>query len=123
MPFSKHLKTYFFGCITWIIPMFASFFLYNPQTREFLPNFFGFKIIMFVLLTAVTTAVMKKLLAKKQEKRFISANTFLFVNIVLDAIVLIGLFNTEFTLWCATILPVYVVVFYSTEFVLQRNKK
>jgi hypothetical protein len=78
---------------------------------------------MFVLLTAVTTAAMKKLFAKKQEKRFISANTFLLVNIVLDAIVLIGLFNTEFTLWFATILPVYVVVFYSTEFVLQRNKK
>jgi hypothetical protein len=119
----KTPKLYFFAFLTWVIPIFVSFFLIDPNTKEYLPNFIGFKLIMFVLLSAVTYMLMKRIFAKSALGKWLTASLFLVVNIVLDLVVLISLLKIEFMSWLLTILPIYVIVFYGMEYLLHKTVK
>jgi hypothetical protein len=121
MIFSKNTKVYIFSLVTWLVPFVVSLFLVNPQTKEYYPNYIGFKLIMFVILSSITYLLMKKILAKKHESKWKVANTFLLVNIIVDLALLVGLFGVTFVSWLTTILPVYIVVFYGVEHLLHKK--
>lgn len=106
----KNLNLYTSAFISWIVPLFISFFLINPTTKEYLPNFWSFKVIMLVVLGSLTYFLYKRLNSKDSGKVQI-ASTFIIVNSVLDLIVLVGFFGISILTWATTIWPIYVIVF------------
>jgi hypothetical protein len=99
--------------VTWLVPFVVSCFMYDPDTKGFLPNFAVFKIVMVTTLIAVTVPIYILLKPSHGCSRFSMATTFLVVNIVLDFVVLMLALQVPFLVWFVSILPIYFLVFYS----------
>lgn len=106
-------KTLIYALFSWLIPFLLSFFLYNPETKQYLPSFLIFKIIMFVILVVITI-IFYNFIRKDSEKLFSLSvpNTFSLINCVLDIIFLIILFRMDFVFWSLSVLPIYLFTFY-----------
>lgn len=105
--------------LTWFVPLLVSFGLYNPQTETYLPSFIGFKIIMLLLLAAMTFFTYRWI-ARTEALRLAVPTSYLAANSVLDLIVLVALFGMAFGTWLLTVLPGYLVVFYALYVVVRR---
>jgi len=106
-------KTLLYSIMSWLIPFTTSIFLYNPETKQFLPSFEIFKIIMLMILNITTYIFYKKLKKDSPETFNISIpNTFTLTNILLDLLVLIILLKMDITLWIWSVLPIYLISFY-----------
>lgn len=100
------------GAVTaWVVPMFVSFFMIDPVTMEYLPNEIVFKITM-ILLSAIVTFLFFRKIKNKGILQVQVPHTFLFVNIVLDVLILIGALGMSVAEWSTTVLPMYIIVFY-----------
>jgi hypothetical protein len=99
--------------VTWLVPFVVSCLMYDPDTKNFLPNFAVFKIVMVTTLIAVTVPIYIWLKPSHGCSRFSIATTFLVVNIVLDIVVLMLVLKVPFLVWLLSILPIYLLVFYS----------
>lgn len=109
------------GAITaWIVPMFVSFFMIDPVTMEYLPNEMAFKITM-ILSSAVVTFLFFRKIKSRGILQVQVSHTFLFVNIVLDILFLMGALGMPVTEWATTVLPMYIVVFYGWYLYFKRN--
>ncbi|MCA4900470.1 MAG: hypothetical protein ACK514_03095 [Bacteroidota bacterium] len=53
-------NTYLYAVLTWLIPIVVSFFMYDPQTNQYLPNIPVFKSVMIALTTLLTYYFFKK---------------------------------------------------------------
>lgn len=107
-----------FSLLAWVVPFAVSMFMVDPVTKEYLPNFTVFKVVMFLILAAVTYGLYA-LLKKDLALTIAIPNTFLLVNILLDAVVLILAFQIPIFVWVTTVLPMYLIVFYG-GFLLKR---
>jgi uncharacterized membrane protein YdbT with pleckstrin-like domain len=99
--------------VTWLVPFVVSGLMYDPDTKGFLPNFAVFKIVMVTTLIAVTVPIYIWLKPSHRCSRSSIASTFLVVNIVLDIVVLVMVLKVPFLVWLLSILPIYLLVFYS----------
>lgn len=105
--------TLILALVTWLVPFFVSGFMYDPATKEFLPNFVVFKAVMIAVLIAVTVPAYIWLTPSSQGRsRFSTATTFLAINIAIDFIVLITILKVPFLAWLVSVLPIYILVFY-----------
>ena len=108
------------GAITaWLVPMFVSFFMIDPVTMEYLPNETVFKITM-ILSSAVVAFLFFRKIKSRGMLQVQVPHTFLFVNIVLDILFLMGALGMPVTEWVTTVLPMYIVVFYGWYFYLRK---
>lgn len=108
------------GAVTaWIVPMFVSFFMIDPVTMEYLPNEMIFSVTM-ILLSAIVTFLFFKKIKSRGMMQVQIPHTFLFVNVVLDILILISSFGMPFTEWVTTVFPSYIVVFYGLYFYLRK---
>jgi hypothetical protein len=98
--------------MTWLLPLVVSFGLYNPETKIYLPNYFGFKLIM-ALLAAIACLLTLRWISKKQVLTPAVPITYIALNSILDLIVLVGAFKMALTFWLMTVFPIYVFVFAS----------
>ncbi len=101
--------------ISWLLPLFVSFFLVNPQTKQYLINFWLFKILMASLLAGVVYYFFSKL-KKSHQLKIQTAHTFFLFNFLADLIVLIGLFKMDLYSWISTIVTIYLLVIYGTYY-------
>ena len=108
---STNKKVIGFSLLTWVVPFAVSIFMVDPVTKEYLPNFTVFKVVMFLIL-AVVTYGLYVLLKKDQLLTITTTNTFLLVNILLDMVVLVLIFKIPILVWVTTVLPVYLIMFY-----------
>jgi hypothetical protein len=108
--------------ITWLIPMSVSFVLYNPANQFYYPNFIGFKIIM-ATVAACATYFTYRWIARHRSLGWSVATVYLVVNAALDMLVIILLFKMPLAFWLATILPVYLVVFFAMMAYLLRSQR
>jgi hypothetical protein len=104
-----------FSILAWLVPFVVSLFMVDPVTKEYLPNFTIFKIVMFLILAVVTYASYTSL-KKKQLLTITAANTFLLVNVLFDLVVLVLAFQIPIFVWATTVLPMYLIVFYGSYF-------
>lgn len=98
--------------IIWFIPFFVSMFLVNPDTKEYYPSFYSFKIIMFLLAFIISYYFYSKF-SKNNIFSIKIPNTILLINSILDILILIILFNMNISEWLFQIFPLYVLAFYS----------
>ena len=106
--------------IIWIVPLAVSFGLYNPQTDVYIPNYWGFKLIM-AALGGVTAWFCYRWLARSQPLTIGVPNTVIAVNAVLDLLLLVMTFGMPLSNWALTILPIYLVVYYGIWWWLARR--
>ena len=97
--------------ISWLLPLFVSFFLVNPETKEYLINFWLFKILMASLLGVVVFYLFSNL-KKTHQLKIQTAHTFFLFNFLADLVVLIGLFKMDLYSWISTIVTIYLLVIY-----------
>jgi hypothetical protein len=107
---SSKLKIVLGAFITWLVPLAVSFGLYNPETKIYLPNYLGFKIIMAVI-AAITCFLTLRWLAKTQKLTPVVPAAYTALNSVLDVILLVGLLKMPVVIWVTTVFPIYVLVF------------
>lgn len=112
---STNKKVSGFSLLAWVVPFAVSIFMVDPVTKEYLPNFTVFKAVMFFIL-AVVTYVLYTSLKKDQLLTITTPNTFLLVNILLDTVVLVLVFQIPILVWVTTVLPMYLIVFYGGFF-------
>jgi hypothetical protein len=118
--FTINKLTIIFAALSWFVPFFVSIFLIDPETKMPIIDPILFKVIMVVILAAITFYAYNKIKAKIG-MYIQTANTFLAVNIVLDMAILVGLLGVPFVTWIATVLPVYILVFYGMYFIIKRH--
>jgi len=106
-----NLRTLTGAFLTWLIPLIASFGLYDPATGSYVPGFLGFKIIMAVLAGA-STFFTYRWITRQHTLAWSTAGFYLIVNSLLDVVVLILMFRMPPTEWLTTILPLYLLVFF-----------
>ena len=105
--------TLILAVVTWLVPFVVSGFMYDPETKEFLPNFVVFKAVMIAILIAVTVPAYILLTPSSHGRfRFSTATTFLVINIAIDFAVLITILKVPFLAWLVSVLPIYILVFY-----------
>ena len=98
--------------ITWLLPLFLSFGLFDPDTQTYVPSFAGFKVIM-TLTSAAVTFFTYRWIARDRSLVWGMAAEYLAVNSILDVLVLIMLFKVPIATWLMTILPIYILVFFA----------
>jgi hypothetical protein len=113
--FDTTRQTILFGIVAWVIPFVVSIFMVDPVTKEYLPNIIVFKAVMASLL-AIVTYLLYSVIRKARHLHSTVPNTFLASNTVLDGIVLVSLFGMPIVVWCTTVLPLYVIIFYGVYF-------
>ena len=119
MTSNNTLKLWGMAFVSWVIPLAVSFLLFNPNTREYLPNYPVFKIIMAIVLFVVTYWLFMRLHTEMKESKWKVSAVFLVTNIVLDLIVLVGVLAMSLSTWVLTVLPFYVVAFFGVEWYMQ----
>jgi hypothetical protein len=95
---------------TWLIPLVVSFGLYNPETKIYLPNYFGFKFIM-ALLAAATAFLTMRWMSRHQVLTPTVPTAYVVVNSALDLLVLVAVLKMPSTFWATTVFPIYILVF------------
>ncbi len=108
---SINKKVIGFSLLTWIVPFALCMFMVDPVTKEYLPNFAIFKVVMFLAL-AIVTSILYTSLKKGQLLTIAIPNTFLLANIILDISVLVIALQITVTVWSTRVLPIYLIVFY-----------
>ncbi|OYU03469.1 MAG: hypothetical protein CFE36_01565 [Sphingomonadaceae bacterium PASS1] len=106
--------------ITWLVPLFVSFGLFDPATQFYVPGFVGFKIIMILTVAAVTFFTYCWI-ARHRPLVWGMAAVYLAINSLLDLLVLILLFKVPIESWLMTILPIYIVIFFAIMASFQRR--
>lgn len=101
---------------TWFVPFFISFFMVDMNTRAYLPNPLVFKIVMILSSAATTFFVMKKLKPYHKRPWYFASLFFLVINSLLDMLILIPISGMPLTEWATTVLPSYLVVFFTLGF-------
>lgn len=114
-------KLWLSAFLAWLVPLVISFFLFNPQTREYIPNFLSFKVIMAVVLLAITWFLYMRLRNEMKSSKWQVSIVFLLVSVVFDLIVLVWLLAMPFATWLLTVLPLYIVIFFGIEWWMQNN--
>lgn len=109
--FNFKKQTVAWAFLSWLLPLFVSFFFVNPETKEYTINIWVFKGLMAAILAAVTYVGYNKIAAKGTIKMPVP-NTFLAVNVVGDILVLLLAFGVPVLMWITTILPIYIVCIY-----------
>lgn len=111
------------AALAWLLPMAVSFFMVDASTtpHSYKPNIYVFKLVMFVLASAITYYFYKKLRDKKSLTMAV-AHVFFATSVLLDMILLVSVFKMPFMIWVAMILPFYVVAFYGIYFLLNYKK-
>jgi hypothetical protein len=97
--------------VSWILPLIVSFFFVDPQTKAYIINYWVFKLLMASLLFGVTYAGYQKI-ASVGILTIKTPHTFLAINVIGDALVLLLLFGYPLISWLTTILPIYIMVIY-----------
>jgi asparagine N-glycosylation enzyme membrane subunit Stt3 len=115
------LKNLIAAALTWLVPFLMSFGFYNPETHSYLPNYIGFKLIMAILVSALAYLTMQWL-AKKLALNNTTPLIYTGLNSLLDVLLLVGLFAMPVGFWMTTILPIYVLVFSATFFLVSANQ-
>lgn len=108
--------------ITWLVPLFVSFGLFDPATQSYVPSFAGFKVIM-TLTAAAVTFFTYRWIARHRSLVWGTAAVYLAINSLLDVLVLILLFKVPIKTWLMTILPVYTFVFFAMMAFFQRGAR
>lgn len=111
-------KTFFWACCSWVLPLFVSFFLINPETKEYIINFWVFKLLMITILSFITYIGYKKI-STKNDLKLTTAHTFFLVNVLGDVLVLLFFLKFPITVWLTTIVSMYIVVIYGLYSVLK----
>lgn len=94
----------------------------DPVTKAYIPNELVFKITMEAICLIVTLFFFIGL--KKQNMLTVNVPLiFLMVGVLLDMIVLIGMFGMSLTEWATTVLPAYVIIFYGLYFVIRGRRQ
>lgn len=107
------------GFISWLLPLFVSFFLIDPVTKEYLINYWVFKGLMLAILAGVLVFSYRSLQMKAQLTTA-TANTFLLMNVLGDCIVLLLLFRMDWYLWLTTIAPIYPLTIYGVFLMMRK---
>jgi len=117
-------NTYLYAVLTWLIPIVVSFFMYDPQTNQYLPNIPVFKSVMIALTTLLTYYFFKKIKTSDTASPWYAyALLFVVVCSVLDFAVLLTVFKVEFSVWAMAIFPVYLIVFFGLGYLMLGKKK
>lgn len=97
--------------VAWLIPVFISFFMVDPQTHAFLPNIYIFKTVMVVSSAAVSYCFYAYLSSRRGLSILVPV-IFLVVRAIIDNVMLaLGQVMTVGR-WAFTILPFYLLVFF-----------
>lgn len=108
-----NLKSIFFGILTWLIPFVVSFFFFN-MSGELTIDKFLFKSIMIVVgsLTACTLLILyfKHVNSDYIKTGFVLGGLWLFINWVLDLVVLIPMSGMSYNDYFAEIGLRYLVI-------------
>jgi hypothetical protein len=107
------------AAVTWLVPLLASFGLFNPSTGAYLPNYLGFKLIM-AALAALCTLLSYRWIARSGGLTPGMPATYLVANAALDLAVLVIAFGMPVTVWASTVLTVYVAIFVGLYFMMRR---
>ncbi len=109
--------------LAWLLPIAVSFFMVDGSTtpHSYKPNIYVFKLVMFILASAIAYYFYKKLRDKK-DLTITVAHVFLATSVLLDMILLVSVFKMPFMIWVAMILPFYLVAFYGIYFLLNYKK-
>lgn len=107
---SSSLKIVLGALITWLVPLVVSFGIYNPETQNYLPNYFGFKLIM-ALLAAATSLLTMRWISRHRVLTPTVPAAYVAINSALDLLVLIAVLKMPPTFWATTVFPVYILVF------------
>jgi hypothetical protein len=116
---SSNFKIVLGAFVTWLVPLVASFGLYNPETKIYLPSYLGFKIIM-ATIAAITGFFTLSWLSKTQKLTPIVPITYLILNCGLDMGLLVGLLKMSAAMWATTVFPIYVFIFGALYWVARR---
>lgn len=116
---SSNLKTVLGAFLTWLVPLVISFGLYNPETKAYLPNYVGFKLIMVLLAAAISFLTMRWI-SRHQVLTPIVPTAYVVLNSALDLLVLVGALKMSATFWATTVFPIYVLVFGMIYLIVRR---
>ena len=97
------------GVISWIVPFIFSFAFYDAN-QKLNVNYWIFKVSMIVVLSCTMYVLGNTMLKNNKMSLYKSSLIIIGINVLLDAIFLIGLFNQELDAWFVSILPVYIGV-------------
>lgn len=99
------------------------FFMYDPNTNQYLPNIPVFKSVMIALTTLLTFYFFSKIKANDQSSEWYAyAIFFVVVCSVLDFAVLLTVFKVDFSIWALTIFPVYIIVFFGVGYLFLKKR-
>jgi hypothetical protein len=107
---SSNLKTVLGAFATWLVPLVASFALYDNETKIYFPSFIGFKLIM-ALLAAIACFSTMRWISKSQVLTPMVPSAYIIINSFLDLLVLVGALKMSSTIWVTTVFPMYVLLF------------
>jgi hypothetical protein len=106
--FTNNFKIWFSAVLFWILMFLLSIPFVNPETGAYRINLYFFHGIMFLFSTLIMYFFFKYF----QKKGLFSLKKvliFLFVNILIDWILLIPVFDVSKSEWFSLILPTYLL--------------
>ena len=106
--FSSNYKVWVSAGLFWIFLFVASMPFINPETGDYNINKYYFHLIMF-FISLITLFFTFKYFKKKGWYDLKAIYTFLFVNILLDWLLLIPVFGVLVSEWFMEILPSYLL--------------
>jgi hypothetical protein len=115
----KYLNVLWFSLASWLIPFIISIFMYDVGTKTYKPDFWTFKLIMFVILSLISLIFFFLINQKTRLNWIFLAIFFVLMNSVLDNLIIVSIFKSLDSLaWTLQILPVYLIVFFGTSYLV-----
>jgi uncharacterized membrane protein len=105
--------------LVWVIPMAIGFGFYD-QTGKLTTNFWVFKITMVLTLLTITYLCFRKFY-KTHSNWIQTSGIIIAINVILDIIVLVGLFKMPFGDWLFQVAPLYLICVPAVNYLLAKK--
>ncbi len=113
------IKTLLKSVLTWLVPLIVSFAFYDAK-GNLTGNFWIFKLTMLVVIS-LTIYFSFRGYYKTHSAWLTTAGIIIAVNVLLDAIVLIGMIKMPVINWITQVLPVYLVLVPVVNYLMSRK--
>lgn len=106
--------------LIWLVPFLISFAFYDQEGNQ-VGNFYVFKLVMIIASTGTAYFALRRIY-KEGTFTNVMQNSLVvfFYQILIDAIVLIGLISMPLSTYVLTVIPVYVFFIPLTNIILKR---
>jgi hypothetical protein len=115
----SYLPTLLKSVLIWVIPVVISFVFYD-QTGKLTGNFWVFKIAMVLTLLTTIYFCFRKFY-KTHSNWLQTSGIIIGVSLILDIIVLVGLFKMPFGDWLLQVFPLYLICIPTINYLLAKK--